>query len=161
AILGVSARKEIRRSARRLAGSTMALIGITLGVAGPVFHLLGPAYRARREIVEAAARTQCNLNLKTIAAAFRAYHRDHGRLPPSLVHDHDGRPLHSWRALLLPYLEQDALYRRFNLDEPWDSPNNLRLLDQMPSVYAHPRPVKGNDPTLTYFQVFDGPADGK
>jgi hypothetical protein len=44
----------------------------------------------------------------------------------------------SWRVLLLPLIESSGLYEQFKLDEPWDSPNNIRLLPKMPEVYAPP-----------------------
>jgi hypothetical protein len=66
------------------------------------------------------------------------YHDAHGRLPPAIVYGNDGKPLYSWRVLLLPYLEQVDLYEQFNLDEPWDSPHNRRLLPEMPKAYAPP-----------------------
>jgi hypothetical protein len=44
--------------------------------------------------------------------------------------------MHSWRVLLLPFLEQRDLYEQYDLDEPWDGPNNRKLLAQRPSVYA-------------------------
>jgi hypothetical protein len=50
----------------------------------------------------------------------------------------DGTPLLSWRVSILPYLDQAALYKEFHLDESWDSPHNLSLIDKMPSVYRHP-----------------------
>ena len=49
-----------------------------------------------------------------------------------------GKPLLSWRVLILPYLEQDALYKEFHLDEPWDSPHNKALIDRMPPTYRCP-----------------------
>ena len=44
-----------------------------------------------------------------------------------------GKPLLSWRVHLLPFLEENELYEQFKLDEPWDSPHNIKLLDQMPA----------------------------
>ena len=62
----------------------------------------------------------------------------------------------SWRVAILPYIEQQNLYQQFKFDEPWDSPNNIRLLDKMPAVYALPnRPAKGKGET--FFRVFTGP----
>jgi Protein of unknown function (DUF1559) len=55
------------------------------------------------------------------------------------VYGLDGKPLYSWRVLLLPYIDQQGLYDEFKLDEPWDSPHNIRLLERMPSTYAPPR----------------------
>jgi Protein of unknown function (DUF1559) len=68
----------------------------------------------------------------------------------------DGKALLSWRVALLPFLEQDALYREFHLDEPWDSPHNKKLLANMPQVYAPPG-VKTREPYTTFYQVFVGP----
>ena len=44
----------------------------------------------------------------------------------------------SWRVLILPYIEQDALYKEFHLDEPWDSPHNKALIDRIPPTYRCP-----------------------
>jgi hypothetical protein len=66
------------------------------------------------------------------------YQEGHGRLPPAVVYGEDGTPLYSWRVLLLPYIEQEGLYKEFHLDEPWDSPHNLQLLPKMPRIYAPP-----------------------
>jgi hypothetical protein len=56
----------------------------------------------------------------------------------------------------LPYLEQFALYERFRLDEPWDSPHNTSLLKEMPRVYAPVAPADAT-PYATYYQGFAGP----
>jgi hypothetical protein len=66
--------------------------------------------------------------LRAIGYALRSYHEAHGKLPPAVGRDKAGRPLYSWRVLLLPYLEEPFLYAKFNLDEPWDSPTNKPLL---------------------------------
>jgi hypothetical protein len=87
------------------------------------------------------------------------YDEKHGRLPPAAVYSREGTPLLSWRVLLLPYLENDELFRQFNLDEPWDSPQNIPLLSKMPSVYSPLAPIDGNPPLVPYttlFQVFVG-----
>ena len=57
-----------------------------------------------------------------------------------------------WRGLL-PYVDDVALYTRFKLDEPWDSPDNIKLLDQMPSVYLPSAPKERG---TTYIQVLVG-----
>jgi len=57
-------------------------------------------------------------------------------------------------VLILPYIEQDALYKKFKLDEPWDSENNKKLLDQMPKVYAIPGQKAGANET--HYRVFAG-----
>jgi hypothetical protein len=70
----------------------------------------------------------------------------------------DGQPLLSWRVLILPYIEEDELYREFHLDEPWDGPHNRRLQARMPALLAPP-PGKASrvPPHSTVCKVFVGP----
>jgi Protein of unknown function (DUF1559) len=84
------------------------------------------------------------------------YHDTHHRFPPAAVCGKDGKPLLSWRVLLLPFIEQDDLYKQFHLDEPWDSPHNIQLVSRMPLTYG---PYKGKPSAdgMTYFRVFVGP----
>ena len=63
------------------------------------------------------------------------YLDSHGHYPPAWIADENGKPLLSWRVLILPYLEEQALYEQFDLTESWDGPNNSKLLDQMPRTY--------------------------
>jgi hypothetical protein len=74
-------------------------------------------------------------HLKKLAEALEKYHKDKGAYPPSATYDKDGRPLLSWRVALLPYLGEEGLYKEFQLDEPWDSLRNKRLLKRLPKVY--------------------------
>jgi len=89
---------------------------------------------------EAAARTQAVNNLKCIGLAMHNYHDMHKRLPPAAICDATGRPLLSWRVALLPFVDvaENKLYGEFKLDEAWDSPHNLKLLERMPFVYQTP-----------------------
>ncbi len=59
-----------------------------------------------------------------------------GYLPPRALVDGQGKPLLSWRVMLLPYLGHSRLFRLFHLDEPWDSEHNKKLLPFMPVVYS-------------------------
>jgi hypothetical protein len=89
--------------------------------------------------------------------AMHSYHDAHGRLPAAAVCGKDGKPLLSWRVTLLPYLEAADLYDQFKLDEPWDSPHNIRLLSKMPDVYAPPPGKKSKvPPDHTVCHVFVG-----
>ena len=72
------------------------------------------------------------------------------------MYGEDGTPLHSWRVLLLPYIEQDELYKQFKLGEPWDSPHNIRLLERMPRQYAPPWREYEYPPHHTVCHVFVG-----
>jgi translation elongation factor EF-Tu-like GTPase len=57
------------------------------------------------------------------------YHETYGCFPPAYVADRDGKPMHSWRVLILPFLEQQELYHAYNFAEPWDGPNNRKLME--------------------------------
>jgi hypothetical protein len=74
-----------------------------------------------------------------------------------VVRGKDGRPLYSWRVLLLPSLEEPGLYDQFKLDEPWDSPHNLPLVDKMPRCYAPWGGYPGDETDKTHYQVLVGP----
>ena len=51
--------------------------------------------------------------------------------------------MHSWRVLLLPYLEEDALYTAYNFGEPWDGPSNRKLQEGIPYVFNCPENESG------------------
>lgn len=95
--------------------------------------------------------------LKHIGVAMHYYHAGHGRLPPAVVCDKAGRPLYSWRVLLLPYLEHNQLFNQFKRDEPWDSPHNRALAEQTPDCYWPWFYIRDEPPGLTHYQVFVGP----
>ena len=77
-------------------------------------------------------KTHCKNNIKQIALALLMYEQAHGSFPPAYTADADGTPLHSWRVLILPYIEQQRLYDQYDFDEPWDGPNNSQLHGMMP-----------------------------
>ncbi|MGP0067053.1 MAG: DUF1559 domain-containing protein [Isosphaeraceae bacterium] len=89
---------------------------------------------------EAAVRTQCTNNEKQIGLAVHNYISRHkNAFPPAHTADKDGKPLLSWRVLILPFLDQEALFQEFHLDEPWDSEHNRSLIAKMPQVYRCPK----------------------
>jgi hypothetical protein len=99
--------------------------------------------------------SSCHNNLKQIAIALHNYHDTFGSLPPAYVADENGRPMHSWRVLLLPFIEHKALYDEYRFDEPWDGPHNRQLADYMPSVYRCPSDPGANPrlPISSYLAV--------
>jgi prepilin-type processing-associated H-X9-DG protein len=103
---------------------------------------------------EAAKRSQCVNNLKQIGLALHNFHDANNRFPGD-IKDKDGKTLLSWRVQILPYIEQQALYNKFKLDEPWDSANNKPLIDQMPMVFACPTNVN-RKPGQTHYRGFTG-----
>jgi hypothetical protein len=104
----------------------------------------------------AASRALSQRNLNQIGIALHNYHDTYRHFPPPAQYGNHGKPLLSWRVAILPFVEQENLYKRFKLEEPWDSPNNKALLSEMPSIYA---PVGGaaREPGMTYYQAIVGP----
>ncbi len=93
-------------------------------------------------------------NLKQIGLAIHNYESSWGFLPVG-VYKKGGVGL-SWRVTILPFLDQENLFRQFKQDEPWDSEHNKKLIDQMPAVFASPgkKAEKGH----THLRAFTGPA---
>lgn len=103
--------------------------------------LLLPAVGAARE---AARRAQCTNNVRQIVLAMHNYHDTFGSFPPAYTVDANGKKLHSWRTLILPFLEQSALYNQIKLNEPWDSPSNAPLAQLVSKVYHCPSHAAGD-----------------
>lgn len=104
----------------------------------------------------AAQRNQRMNNMKQIALAMLNYESANGHYPAAApIVDKDGKPLLSWRVAILPYLENSALADQFHLDEPWDSPHNLKLARTVPAVYIHPDLTELASEGKTVYQVPD------
>lgn len=86
----------------------------------------------------AAKDAQCTSHLGQLSLALRSYHSVYGSFPPAYAADDVGRPMHSWRVLILPFLEEGNLYNRYNFGEPWDGPHNQTLLPMVPQIYTCP-----------------------
>jgi hypothetical protein len=84
------------------------------------------------------------------------YHSMYGCFPPAYIADGEGQPMHSWRVLLLPFLEQAALYNAYNFAEPWDGPNNRKLADQIGSIYLRSG-LESDQARTTSFVAVVGP----
>ncbi|HLA83781.1 MAG TPA: DUF1559 domain-containing protein [Thermoguttaceae bacterium] len=78
-------------------------------------------------------------SMKLIGMALLSYRDARGFFPPAYTTDRNGKPLLSWRVLILPQLDQIALYQQFHLNEPWDSEHNMRLIARMPDEYKPQR----------------------
>lgn len=97
--------------------------------------------------------TQSQNNMKQLGLAFHIYHDTHGKFPSNIT-DADGKPLLSWRVALLPYLDQNNLYKQFRLNEPWDSEHNKKLMIAMPRIFALEDANQKN--STTCYQSFEG-----
>lgn len=113
----------------------IGIIGMLIVCGGILAALLLPALQAARE---AARRAQATNQLRQISLALQNYHDEHGTLPPAVVTDASGKPLYSGRVLLLPYLEQAALHKQFDLSKAWDSPENLALSQTSILIFMDP-----------------------
>ncbi len=82
--------------------------------------------------------------LKLIDIALAAYCDEHGSYPPAVIYDDAGKPMHSWRVLILPYLGEAELYKKYRFNEPWNSAHNGQLIQQMPDVYKGPETQQEN-----------------
>jgi hypothetical protein len=93
-------------------------------------------------------------NMRQMMIAMHTYHNDYNAMPPAATVK-NGKPLHSWRVVILPYLEQDALFKQLNLNEPWNSEHNLKVFESvpMPKIYMHPG-HKDETSKKTYYKVF-------
>lgn len=125
----------------------IALVVVALMVflclaSGVLVALLLPAVNAARE---AARRSTCVNQLRVIGIAMQNYHTTYKTFPPTYVADADGKPMHSWRVLILPFTEDrrlKALYDQYDFNEPWNGPNNSKLAGTIGDVYTCP-----SDPT--------------
>jgi hypothetical protein len=93
-------------------------------------------------------------NLKQIVLAFHSHSKVYFNNLPGDILDKTGKPLLSWRVAILPFLDEEKLYKEFKLDEPWDSDNNKKLVEKMPKIYAPVR-VKAKAGE-TFYQTFTG-----
>jgi hypothetical protein len=151
------------RRATRAAGSgsgvgvVLAIVGICLIVLIACGGVLVSLRLGRMGLSHRPSpRTQCSNNLKQIALAFHNYHDVYGTFPPAYIADEAGQPKHSWRVLLLPFLNQQALYDAYDFDESWDSPINAMVTETMLPVFQCPAEPVPRMPTTNYM-VITGP----
>ena len=132
---------------RRKAWWLAALCVAALTLATPM--LLPGVHRAR----QAGNWATCSSNLSMIGLALLNYDSQYGSLPPAYVADKAGKPLLSWRVLILPFLDRGDLYSQVRLDEPWNSPHNLLLAPLMPRVFRCPADTDAREGETSYVAV--------
>ncbi|MBT6496686.1 MAG: DUF1559 domain-containing protein [Planctomycetaceae bacterium] len=125
--------------------------GALLLVIPCLIALLLPAVQQARE---AARRAECKNNMKKIAIAMHNYHDTYNSFPPAYIPDENGDPMHSWRVLILPFVDQQALYDQYDFDQPWDSPANQSVTNNMPPIYACPSNPNAGGNTTHYAAVY-------
>ena len=98
----------------------------------------------------------CQANLERIYAAMEAYAKEKGHYPPAYTVDKNGKPMHSWRVLLLPYLGEHRLHSKYNMSVPWNDPANMRAVgSKMPDVFECPNQNASRNETS--YMVICGP----
>ena len=91
-----------------------------------------------------------------MSLAVANYHDVHGCFPPPYLADENGVPMHSWRVLLLPFIEEQSLHDRYRYDEPWNGPNNSKLHAEMPRTFRFSF-LSDDDTTQTNYLAVIGP----
>jgi len=159
-LLGILALFDIKSSRGHMTGRVWAIAGITSACIGTLLSCVALSLM-QVKVKEAAARKQSENNLKLMGIALCNYHDMYGYLPAAGLGDPrqfstpDQKPLLSWRVAILPFIDRMDLHDQFKLDEPWDGPNNIKLLSKMPKTYRLPTDEK-TPPDHTHYQVFVG-----
>jgi len=138
--MGVTEPQSTAPSERRRGSRIRPVLGILSVLI--VFGLGTWLFRAIRDARDTAIAMGAQCHLSQLQLALHNYHDAHGCFPPAYLVDNKGTPVHSWRVLILPFIEENELYAAYRFDEPWNGPNNLQLTDHMPQIYHLP-----NDPT--------------
>jgi prepilin-type processing-associated H-X9-DG protein len=136
--------KQMKRTAVTLAKLFVFIAAI--GVVGVVLSL------AFREAQRPARRLVCLNNLHQIALALKNYQKDHHAFPPAYTTDANGKPLHSWRTLIVPYMEIHGLQESIDLTKPWNDPANAKALKMGAEFYRCPS-AKIEEGLTTYLAV--------
>jgi prepilin-type processing-associated H-X9-DG protein len=131
---------------------TASLVGSLIGILGLV-TLWPPAVS---HAPEASARTQCKNNLKQIGLALHNYHDRHQMFPIPVQQNFD----RSWRITVLPLMDQEKVYARYNQDAEWDHASNLPLAEEIVRPLDCPgRPVRTDNQGrfITAYTALTGP----
>ena len=110
-----------------------------------------------RQVAQQRVRGESIKNLERIALALNNYAADHGTYPAPIIRSPTGQPMHSWRVAVLPYLGEEELASRYDMDQAWDAAANVELQYEMPRVFRHPAAGGGGFTTQSSYYLVTGP----
>jgi prepilin-type N-terminal cleavage/methylation domain-containing protein len=128
-------------SCRRTAFTLVELL-VVIAVISILIGLLLPAVQRARE---SANRIKCTNNLKQLGLAMHNHHDTFGTLPPNKL----GEGMATWAVLILPEIEQDNIYRQWNLDKTYWEQNSIARESRVPVYFCPSRRAPGSTPTLS------------
>lgn len=120
----------------------------------PALGLVGYFGFKKVDLMERAARSNdCLGNLNALSMAMQDYRSEHGHFPPPVFRKRPGEPEVSWRVLLLDIIDR-SLFKDYNVNEPWDSLANSKLISRMPSCFLCPASGNLRNAGMTnYFMI--------
>ena len=134
-----------QRGKRKQAGFTLIELLVVIAIIAVLIALLLPAVQMARE---AARKTQCRNNLHEIGIALQNYHTTHATLPSSVLGTtgsvQANHPLHTWLVMILPQVEQAALYNAYDFDLRYSTAQNATVTGRLVETYLCP--TANNDP---------------
>lgn len=140
---------------KKLQAFTLIELFVVIFIIGVLIALLLPSVSPSREQTRCM---QCRLRMQRIGLALHYYHDSYKTFPPPFTVDAEGKPLHSWRTLILPFLPEDephanAEFEKIRVDEPWDSEFNSEFHKKMSSYFQCPSCPRNIPPTTIYKMV--------
>jgi len=93
------------------------------------------------------------IQLRQIGQALQKYHEAYGSFPPAYVANDRGEPIHSWRALILPYIDDVYQHDKYDLNEPWNGTHNRKLASHEGTVFHCPLDTPRNPTKTSYVAV--------
>ena len=124
----------------------MVVVSAMLAVLVPVFRMMQ----------QEARRMASSNKLRQLGLALHNYHDTLNTFPPAYIPDANGKPMHSWRMLIAPYMESTSRYRVYSFSEPWNGPNNSKI-GQETNFYFHSPLDRTTPEGMTSYVAIVGP----
>ncbi len=118
---------------------TLIELLVVIAIIAVLIALLIPAVQRVRE---AASRSKCINNLKQLALAVHSYHDAKKRLPPSRLHV-GSHEFASWAVIILPYIEQQNLYKEWDLRLKFSAQSAVARETEVPQYFCPSRRKPG------------------